>query len=98
MENKLHIINGYSDELFPINICVVRKYSDLPIGSGFKSLHWHEDLQFVLCTKGYVSYQVNGIEYELKEKEAERTWLFKLYNIHIDYICGYKFPHRYISF
>ena len=70
MENKLHIINGYSDELFPINICVVRKYSDLPIGSGFKSLHWHEDLQFVLCTKGYVSYQVNGIEYELKEKEA----------------------------
>lgn len=70
MENKLHIINGYSDELFPINICVVRKYSDLPIDSGFKSLHWHEDLQFVLCTKGYVSYQVNGIEYELKEKEA----------------------------
>jgi AraC family transcriptional regulator, melibiose operon regulatory protein len=70
MENKLHILNGYSDELFPINICVVRKYSDLPIGSGFKSLHWHEDLQFVLCTKGYVNYQVNGIEYKLKEKEA----------------------------
>lgn len=55
---------------FPVNICVVREYSDLPIGSGFKSLHWHEDLQFVLCTKGYVSYQINGIEYELKEKEA----------------------------
>ena len=70
MENKLHIINGYSDELFPINICGVRKYSDLPIVSGFKSMHWHEDLQFVLCTKGYMSYQVNGIEYELKEKEA----------------------------
>lgn len=70
MENKLHILNGYSDELFPINICVVRKYSDLPIGSGFKSLHWHEDLQSVLCTKGYVNYQVNGIEYKLKEKEA----------------------------
>lgn len=70
MENKLHILNGYTDELFPVNICVVRKYSDLPIGSGFKSLHWHEDLQFVLCTKGYVNYQVNGIEYKLKEKEA----------------------------
>ena len=70
MENKLHILNGYTDELFPINICVVRKYSDLPIGSGFKSLHWHADLQFVLCTKGYVNYQVNGIEYKLKEKEA----------------------------
>lgn len=70
MENKLHILNGYSDELFPINICVVRKYSDLPIGSGFKSLHWHEDLQFVLCTQGYVNYQVNGIEYKLKEKEV----------------------------
>lgn len=53
---------------FPVNICVVREYSDLPIGSVFKSLHWHEDLQFVLCTKGYVSYQINGIEYELKEK------------------------------
>lgn len=70
MENKLHILNGYTDELFPVNICVVRKYSDLPIGSGFKSLHWHEDLQLVLCTKGYVNYQVNGIEYKLKEKEA----------------------------
>lgn len=70
MENKLHILNGYTDELFPVNICVVRKYSDLPIGSGFKSLHRHEDLQFVLCTKGYVNYQVNGIEYKLKEKEA----------------------------
>lgn len=70
MENKLHILNGYTDELFPVNICVVRKYSDLPIGSGFKSLHWHEDLQFVLCTNGYVNYQVNGIEYKLKEKEA----------------------------
>lgn len=70
MENKLHILNGYSDELFPVNICVVRKYSDLPIGSGFKSLHWHEDLQFVLCTQGYVNYQVNGIEYKLKEKES----------------------------
>lgn len=70
MENKLYILNGCSDELFPINICVVRKYSELPIGSGFKSLYWHEDLQFVLCTKGYVNYQVNGIEYKLKEKEA----------------------------
>lgn len=70
MENQLHILNGYSDELFPVNICVVRKYSDLPIGSGFKSLHWHEDLQFVLCTQGYVNYQVNGIEYKLKEKES----------------------------
>lgn len=70
MENKLHILNGYSDELFPVNICVVRKYSDLPIGSGFKSLHWHEDLQFVLCTQSYVNYQVNGIEYKLKEKES----------------------------
>lgn len=70
MEKKLHILNGYTDELFPVNICVVKKYDVLPIGSGFKSLHWHEDLQFVLCTKGFVNYQVNGIEYELKEKEA----------------------------
>ena len=70
MENKLHINNGYSDELFPVNICEVKKHSLLPQGSGFKSLHWHEDLQFVLCMKGYVDYQVNGIEYVLKEDEA----------------------------
>lgn len=70
MENKLHINNGYSDELFPINICEVKKNSILPQGSGFKSLHWHEDLQFVLCMKGFVDYQVNGIEYGLKEDEA----------------------------
>ena len=70
MENKLHINNGYSDELFPVNICEVQKHSILPQGSGFKSLHWHEDLQFVLCMKGFVNYQVNGIEYVLQEDEA----------------------------
>ena len=42
MEKKLHILNGYTDELFPVNICAVKKYDVLPIGSGFKSLHWHE--------------------------------------------------------
>lgn len=70
MENQLHILNGYTDELFPVNICVVKKYSILPQGSGFKSLHWHEDLQFVLCTKGFLRYQINGIEYTLKERQA----------------------------
>ena len=70
MENKLHIHNGFQDSLFPVNICEVEKYSILPEGSGFHSLHWHEDLQFVYCIQGTLTYQVNGIDYELKKDEA----------------------------
>lgn len=70
MENNLHILNGFQDSLFPVNICEVEKYSILPEGSGFHSLHWHEDLQFAYCIYGNLTYQVNGIDYILNENEA----------------------------
>lgn len=45
-------------------------HKSIPEGRGFNDLHWHEDLQITLVTKGKLSIQVNGMDHELKTGQA----------------------------
>lgn len=55
---------------FPVGIYQVTPYQYIPHGRGYRDLHWHEELQYVLVLKGNVTFQVNGIDYHLKEKDV----------------------------
>lgn len=55
----------YESPDFPFVIFHVTGKQCTPPGPGYHYLHWHEDLQFTIVTKGTISMQVNGINYEL---------------------------------
>jgi len=62
--------NKYENTSFPFEIYYVKKYSMTPPGRGFDNLHWHEEIQYTIATKGNLTIQVNGQNYLLKEGEA----------------------------
>lgn len=68
--NQLHETNKYDDSTFPYEMYCVNKRGITPPGRGFMDLHWHEELQFTLVTKGTVQMQVNGCSYQLASNEA----------------------------
>lgn len=67
---ELYETNNYIDDLFPVGIYQVTPYQCIPHGRGYRDLHWHEELQYVLVLKGNVTFQVNGIDYHLKENDV----------------------------
>lgn len=70
MVNNLHEINLYPDPSFPYAMYTVTSFNGTPKGRGFNELHWHEELQFTLVTKGKIFIQVNGVTHELKAGHA----------------------------
>jgi AraC-like DNA-binding protein len=74
----------------------------IPPGPGYQYLHWHEDLQFTLVTRGSVTIQVNGTNYDLNRGEAIfiNSGLLHMTN-HIsvegEYI-SFNFPAKLLSF
>ena len=61
----------YEDPRFPFAIFTINKKECIPPhGPGNHSLHWHEDLQFTLVTKGSLSMMVNSKNYNLKSGNA----------------------------
>lgn len=67
---QLHETNRYRDTLFPYEMYCVNRNGMIPPGRGYRDLHWHEELQFTLVTKGAATIQVNGDDYPLKTNEA----------------------------
>lgn len=45
-------------------------HGSFPKGRGVTDLHWHEELQITLVTKGKLTIQVNGINYYLETGQA----------------------------
>lgn len=68
--NQMHETNRYDDSMFPYEMYCVNKKGITPSGRGYMDLHWHEELQFTLVTKGAIQMQVNGCEYQLAANEA----------------------------
>lgn len=68
--NQLHETNQYNDSMFPYEMYCVNRRGITPPGRGYMDLHWHEELQFTLVTKGTVQMQVNGCDYRLAADEA----------------------------
>lgn len=71
MENNIQPENIlYENPRFPFVMFTINQMSCTPPGPGYHYLHWHEDLQFTIVTKGTVSMMVNGINYDLKARDA----------------------------
>lgn len=70
LSEELHKTSLYGDDKFPFMMFTVNCNECIPPGPGYHYLHWHEDLQFTLVTKGTVSIQVNGTNYNLNTGEA----------------------------
>lgn len=68
--NFLHESNEYDDNAFPFGMYTVTATQCIPPGRGYLDLHWHEELQFTLVTKGTITIQINGIDYNLEQGEA----------------------------
>ncbi|KQY87983.1 AraC family transcriptional regulator [Paenibacillus sp. Root52] len=70
MPKPLHETIAYPDHSFPYIMYTHTLYTSVPEGRGFNDLHWHEELQITLVTKGTLVIQVNGIDHELKTGQA----------------------------
>ncbi|WP_145050347.1 AraC family transcriptional regulator [Paenibacillus xylanexedens] len=70
MSKPLHETIAYPDHSFPYIMYTHTLYTSVPEGRGFNDLHWHEELQITLVTKGTLVIQVNGVDHELKTGQA----------------------------
>lgn len=70
LSEELHKTSLYGDDKFPFMMFTVNCNECIPPGPGYHYLHWHEDLQFTLVTRGTVSIQINGSNYNLNTGEA----------------------------
>lgn len=70
MKKQLHETILYPDSSFPYIMYTASALEMIPAGRGFNDLHWHEDLQFTLVTKGNLVIQVNGVDHALETGQA----------------------------
>lgn len=70
MSKQLHETIFYPDASFPYIMYTANALKIIPEGRGFNDLHWHEELQITLVTKGKLTIQVNGIDHELEAGQA----------------------------
>lgn len=94
--------NVSPDDAFPFTMFTIRKESCTPPGPGYHYLHWHEDLQFTLVTKGHLILHVDGNAHELYTRDAvfiNSGYLHMTSNLSTggEYI-SFNFPSRFLSF
>jgi AraC-like DNA-binding protein len=70
LKKQLHETIHYPDDAFPYIMYTHTNYESIPKGRGVNDLHWHEELQITLVTKGKLTIQVNGINYDLETGQA----------------------------
>ncbi|PWW04875.1 AraC-like DNA-binding protein [Paenibacillus cellulosilyticus] len=70
MKKQLHETIQFPDEAFPYIMYTHTIHKSIPEGRGFNDLHWHEELQITLVTKGKLTIQINGIDYDLDTGQA----------------------------
>jgi AraC-like DNA-binding protein len=70
LKKELHEAIQYPDHSFPFIMYTHTLQETIPKGRGFNDLHWHEELQITLATKGRMNIQVNGIDHVLETGEA----------------------------
>lgn len=70
MKKQLHEAIQFPDDSFPYILYTHTNYESIPNGRGVNDLHWHQELQITLVTKGKLTIQVNGINYDLETGQA----------------------------
>ncbi|ACS99824.1 AraC family transcriptional regulator [Paenibacillus sp. JDR-2] len=70
MGKQLYEAIRFPDETFPYIMYTHTIHRSIPEGRGFNDLHWHEELQITLATKGNLTIQINGIDYRLHTGQA----------------------------
>ncbi|OMC73608.1 AraC family transcriptional regulator [Paenibacillus odorifer] len=70
MKKQLHEAIQFPDDAFPYIMYTHTNYESIPNGRGVNDLHWHQELQITLVTKGKLTIQVNGINYALEAGQA----------------------------
>ncbi len=102
MTKQLHETILYPDVSFPYIMYTHTIHRSIPEGRGFNDLHWHEELQITLVTKGKLVIQVNGIDYELETGQAiliNKGILHIITSlVHSGEYVSFNFPEKLLSF
>lgn len=98
----LHETIAFPDDSFPYIMYTHTRHSSIPEGRGFNDLHWHEELQITLATKGSLVIQVNGIDYELRAGQAiliNKAMLHIVTKLaeNVEYV-SFNFPEKLLAF
>ncbi|MEV5026755.1 AraC family transcriptional regulator [Paenibacillus sp. LPE1-1-1.1] len=102
MKKQLYEAIQYPDEAFPYIMYTHTIHSSVPEGRGFNDLHWHEELQITLVTKGKLTIQINGIDYDLETGQAifiNKSVLHIVTHLNHDgeYV-SFNFPEKLLAF
>ncbi|WP_054025082.1 AraC family transcriptional regulator [Bacillus sp. FJAT-28004] len=102
MNKQLHEAIQYPDEAFPYIMYTHTNHGSIPKGRGVNDLHWHAELQITLVTKGKLTIQVNGINYDLETGQAifiNKSVLHIVTSLNQDgeYV-SFNFPEKLLAF
>lgn len=102
MEKQLYEAIQYPDEAFPYIMYTHTNHGSVPIGRGVNDLHWHEELQMTLVTKGKLTIQINGIDYDLRTGQAifiNKSVLHTVTHLtHDGEYVSFNFPEKLLAF
>lgn len=102
MKKQLHETIQYPDETFPYIMYTHTNYGSIPEGRGVNDLHWHEELQITLVTKGKLTIQINGINYDLEKGQAifiNKSVLHVVKHLtHDGEYVSFNFPEKLLAF
>ncbi|OWA35473.1 AraC family transcriptional regulator [Saccharibacillus sp. O16] len=98
----LHETIAFPDHSFPYIMYTHTRYTSTPEGRGFNDLHWHEELQITLASRGALVIQVNGIDHELQAGQAillNKAMLHMVTKLTEDgeYV-SFNFPEKLLAF
>lgn len=102
MKKQLHEAILYPDEAFPYIMYTHTNHGSIPEGRGVNDLHWHEELQITLVTKGKLTIQINGIDYDLGTGQAifinKSVLHIVTYLTHDGEYVSFNFPEKLLAF
>ncbi|TNJ63367.1 helix-turn-helix domain-containing protein [Paenibacillus hemerocallicola] len=102
MKKQLHEAIQYPDEAFPYIMYIHTNRSSIPKGRGVNDLHWHEELQMTLVTKGNLTIRINGIDYGLETGQAiflnKSVLHIVTYLSHDGEYVSFNFPEKLLAF
>jgi AraC-like DNA-binding protein len=102
LKKQLHETIQYPDEAFPYIMYTHTNHGSIPAGRGVNELHWHEELQITLVTKGKLTIQINGINSNLETGQAifiNKSVLHVVTHLtHDGEYVSFNFPEKLLAF
>jgi len=102
LKKQLHEAIRYPDEAFPYIMYTHSNKGSIPAGRGVNDLHWHEELQMTLVTKGNLTIRINGLDYSLRTGQAifiNKSVLHMVTHLsHDGEYVSFNFPEKLLAF